>query len=56
MDWDELFKYKVDKQYSVGRRGESIDTIAKEEDDGTPQDVFRLMGLVFWYRELLCYY
>jgi hypothetical protein len=30
MDWDELFKYKVDKNTPTG---ESVDTIAKEEDD-----------------------
>ncbi|MGA9743599.1 MAG: hypothetical protein WBQ16_03185 [Nitrososphaeraceae archaeon] len=32
MDWDELFKYKVDKNTPLPT-GESIDTIAKEEDD-----------------------
>ena len=32
MDWDELFKYKVDKNTPLPT-GESVDTIAKEEDD-----------------------
>ena len=32
MDWDELFKYKVDKNTPLPS-GESVDTIAKEEED-----------------------
>ena len=32
MDWEELFKYKVDKNTPLPT-GESVDTIAKEEDD-----------------------
>ena len=32
MDWNELFKYKVDKNTPLPT-GESVDTIAKEEDD-----------------------
>src|SRR6476620_8852442 len=32
MNWDELFKYKVDKNTPLPT-GESVDTIAKEEDD-----------------------
>ena len=32
MDWDELFKYKVDKNTPLPS-GESVNTIAKEEED-----------------------
>jgi len=32
MNWDELFKYKVEKNTPLPT-GESVDTIAKEEDD-----------------------